>query len=160
MRTRSGAEARTTVLSGTDELMTELPPDPARLRAILAYLDERVAENETVGIYLRLQQSAVREALDRAQEQRSARPQPRSQRRSRAPALGAPNSTEGASGFAVERQKRAVGPEPARIHTADCTSGGAKHPIGAPEARAALTDPMVQACPFCRPDAALGMDLD
>ncbi|MFD8032826.1 DUF6233 domain-containing protein [Streptomyces sp. NPDC059717] len=138
--------------------MTELPPDPGRLRAILAYLDDRVAENETVGIYLRLQQSAVREALARTQEQRSARPQPRAQRRSSAPA--ATDSTKGAAGFTVERQKRAVGPEPARIHTADCTSGGAKHPIGAQEARAALTDPMVQACPFCRPDAALGMDLD
>ncbi|MFD0502504.1 DUF6233 domain-containing protein [Streptomyces chiangmaiensis] len=119
-----------------------------------------MAENETVGIYLRLQYDAVREALGRAEEQRSARPTPRSQRRSSAPALATTHHAKEASGFTVEQQKRAVGPEPARSHTADCTSGGTKHPIGAQEARAALMDPMVEACPFCRPDAALGMDLD
>ncbi|MGW9028269.1 DUF6233 domain-containing protein [Streptomyces sp. NPDC055722] len=139
--------------------MAELPPDPARLRAILAFLEKRVAENETVGIYLRLQRDAVREALTRAEGLEPTGPRARRGR----PTLPAPASsgrTTGAPGFTVERRKRAMGPEPARIHTDDCTTGGTKHPVGAEEARAALVDPTVEACPFCRPDAALGMDLD
>ncbi|MER7226466.1 hypothetical protein [Streptomyces rubradiris] len=43
--------------------MTELPPDPPRLRAILAHLDRQVAENDTIGRYLRLQRDAVRRHL-------------------------------------------------------------------------------------------------
>lgn len=139
--------------------MAELPPDPDRLRFILAYLEERIAENSTVGVYLRLQRDAVREALARAEEHPPTGPGPRTRRPQAPPALPVARGARETTGFAVERQRRAVGPEPARIHIGDCTTGGPKHPIGAQEARAALVDPMVEACPFCRPDAALGVDL-
>ncbi|WP_435279375.1 hypothetical protein [Streptomyces sp. 1222.5] len=49
--------------------MNELPPDPSRLRAILAYLDQRIAETESVATYLRLQTTAVRQALTAAEKQ-------------------------------------------------------------------------------------------
>ncbi len=45
--------------------MSELPPDSPRLRAILAHLDKQLAENETAGIYLRLQRRAVLAVLER-----------------------------------------------------------------------------------------------
>ncbi|GGJ50242.1 hypothetical protein GCM10010121_071650 [Streptomyces brasiliensis] len=64
------------------------------------------------------------------------------------------------TGFAAERQPRAIGPEPARIHIDDCLNAGPTHPITAQDARAALLDPMVQACEFCRPDTELGTDVD
>ncbi|MGQ5640515.1 MULTISPECIES: hypothetical protein [unclassified Streptomyces] len=43
--------------------MPHPPPDPPRLRAILAHLEKQLAENETVGIYLCLQRQAVLTAL-------------------------------------------------------------------------------------------------
>ncbi|MEU5176699.1 MULTISPECIES: DUF6233 domain-containing protein [Streptomyces] len=45
-----------------------------------------------------------------------------------------------------------VGPVPGRIE-------GTPHRIRADEARAALTDPTVTPCSFCRPDTDLGIDL-
>lgn len=61
--------------------MSELPPDPRRLRAILAhldkqlsdnaavaaYLDEQLADSKTVGTYLLLQRKAVQTALTQAE---------------------------------------------------------------------------------------------
>jgi hypothetical protein len=44
-----------------------LPPDPGRLRIILAFLNEQFAENETLTTYLRIQRDAVHEALARAE---------------------------------------------------------------------------------------------
>lgn len=44
-------------------VMSGLPPDPPRLRAILGHLERQIAETEAVGIYLRLQCDEVREAL-------------------------------------------------------------------------------------------------
>ncbi|MFF5438765.1 hypothetical protein [Streptomyces achromogenes] len=43
--------------------MTELPPGPPRLRAILAHLDRQVAQTDTIGRYLHLQRDTVRKAL-------------------------------------------------------------------------------------------------
>ncbi|MEU2875035.1 hypothetical protein [Streptomyces sp. NPDC007070] len=40
-----------------------LPPDPPRLRMILAYLERQIAETDVVGMYLRLQRDAVRKEL-------------------------------------------------------------------------------------------------
>jgi hypothetical protein len=48
--------------------MPDLPPDPPRLRAILAHLDKQLAENETAGISLRLQRQAVLTALEHAEQ--------------------------------------------------------------------------------------------
>lgn len=48
--------------------MSELPPDPPRLRAILAHLNQQLTENETVVIYLRLQRDAVQAALTRTEQ--------------------------------------------------------------------------------------------
>ncbi|MFD8741288.1 hypothetical protein ACFV06_41210, partial [Streptomyces sp. NPDC059618] len=54
--------------------MSELPPDPQRLRAILAHLDQQIAHTETIGTYLRLQRDAVQAALDRAEHPPARRP--------------------------------------------------------------------------------------
>ncbi|AVH56500.1 hypothetical protein C4B68_12785 [Streptomyces dengpaensis] len=53
--------------------MNELPPDPARLRTILAHLEAQLADEETVVTYLRLQQDAVRHALAVAEARRNRR---------------------------------------------------------------------------------------
>ncbi len=46
------------------------------------------------------------------------------------------------------------------IHSDDCSMiEGRSHPIADHDARAALTDPNVQACAFCRPESDLGMDV-
>lgn len=145
--------------------MTELPPDPARLRVILRYLDQQITDNDTIGFYLQLQRDAVHQALDHTQPPQ-AQPEPKPRRRGRLPkgATGlptfAPPRHDASSGFCLERQPRAVGPEPVRIHVDDCTSATETQPISAQDARAALLDPSVIACVFCRPDQELGMDLD
>ncbi|MGW3135930.1 DUF6233 domain-containing protein [Streptomyces sp. NPDC001139] len=143
--------------------MTELPPDPTRLRAILAYLDQQITDNDTIGFYLQLQRDAVHQALDDTQPTQA---QPKPRRRGRLPkgATGlptfAPPRHAASSGFCLERQPRAVGPEPVRIHVHDCTSVTDATPISAQDARATLLDPSVIACAFCRPDQELGMDID
>ncbi|MDO0936488.1 DUF6233 domain-containing protein [Streptomyces sp. DG2A-72] len=138
--------------------MSQLPPDPARLGVILAFLDRQIAEIETVAIYLRLQRNTVREALMRAE-----RPQPQ---RTKPPPKGAGPLTGFAPpasknvGFVVQQKRTPNGPEPALIHMADCTMiEGTPHRIRADEARAALTDPNIEPCQFCRPDTELGTDL-
>ncbi|MFE6620504.1 DUF6233 domain-containing protein [Streptomyces sp. NPDC057740] len=133
--------------------MAVLPPDARRLRAILAYLEARIAENETVGIYLRLQSDAVRTALAGAEETPRTPPAPERRR----PTL--PSFAPGHPGTYVVQQKRTPdGPEPAVIHTTDCTMiEGTPHPIRPHEARAALTDPNIEPCAFCRPDSELGI---
>jgi hypothetical protein len=138
--------------------MTELPPDPPRLRAILAHLERQVAENDTIGRYLRLQRDAVRKALTRAEQ-----PSPRGQRPAR-PVKGASlpafAPAHVGTGFVVQQKRTPAGPEPALIHLADCSMiEGTPHRIRADEARAALTDPTVAPCIFCRPDTELGIDL-
>ncbi|MFF5015005.1 DUF6233 domain-containing protein [Streptomyces sp. NPDC001165] len=108
-----------------------LPSDPPRLREILAYLDEQLAKTEAIAIYLRLQRDKVKAALARAEG-------PAHQERPRTP----------------------HGPEPAFIHLAYCTMiEGTPHRIRPDEARAALTDPKIEPCRFCRPDTELGTDL-
>lgn len=54
--------------------MNELPPDPPRLRAILAHLDKQIADTETVATYLRLQRHAVLTAISRAELKAIPRP--------------------------------------------------------------------------------------
>ncbi|MEU8691191.1 hypothetical protein [Streptomyces sp. NPDC048665] len=43
-----------------------LPPDPHRLRVILAFLNGQIADNDTLAAYLRIQRGAVHKALARA----------------------------------------------------------------------------------------------
>jgi hypothetical protein len=99
--------------------MSALPPDPPRLRAILAYLDKQLAENETVGIYLRLQRQAVLAALEHAE-----RP-PRQQRPARKVKGGGPLPGFAPppvnTGYVVQQKRTPHGHEPAVIHLADCT---------------------------------------
>jgi len=141
--------------------MSALPPDVPRLRAILRHLDEQIADNETVGVYLRLQREDVSKALARLVGPASAPPSRAIQQRPAVlPSFAGGRRGPESTGFVVERQPRAIGPEPARIHTEDCPHPGPTRPVTAHDARAALLDPMVQACGFCRPDTELGIDLD
>ncbi len=141
--------------------MSELPPDTRRLRAILAFLEEQITENETVATYLRLQHAAVRAALARAEGRTaSRRSQPGSSaaRPSALPSFAPNRSERRTTGFVVEQKRTPRGAEPAVIHTDDCTMiEGTPHPIRDHDARAALTDPTIEACAFCRPDSELGM---
>ncbi|MFI5814959.1 hypothetical protein ACIA7S_28870 [Streptomyces sp. NPDC051643] len=58
--------------------MSDLPPDPARLRAILAHLDRQLADTDTIRTYLRLQREQVQRALHAAgRPPRQSRPQVR-----------------------------------------------------------------------------------
>ncbi|WP_432196422.1 DUF6233 domain-containing protein [Streptomyces sp. bgisy027] len=149
--------------------MAELPPDARRLRAILAYLDEQIAGHETVGIYLHLQREAVRAALTRVENRQAPEP-PKSSRPSKSPRQRPRQAPAGLSpfapsremrqttGFVVQQKRTPNGPEPAVIHTGDCTMiEGTPHRIGDHDARAALTDPNIEPCAFCRPDSELGI---
>ncbi|MER5444780.1 DUF6233 domain-containing protein [Streptomyces sp. NPDC002764] len=137
--------------------MSALPPDAPRLRAILAFLEERISDHQAVGVYLRLQRDAVREALARAEGGRPAEGDgngPPRRRRPDAPDRGGRRST----GFVVQQKRTPDGPEPAMIHTDDCTMiDGPAHPVRGREARAALTEPDIAPCTFCRPDTELGV---
>jgi hypothetical protein len=142
--------------------VTELPPDPARLNAILRYLDEQITDHDAVETYLRLQRDAVRRALGETGRPPAPKPPPHpaNSHRPTAPPFAPTSRERQSTGFAVDRQPRAVGTEPARIHVDDCPSAVNPRPINSQEARAALLDPSVAACPFCRPDSELGMDID
>ncbi|GAA2383680.1 DUF6233 domain-containing protein [Streptomyces viridochromogenes] len=143
--------------------MFELPSDPPRLRMILDFLDEQVARNQTIGIYLSVQQKAVRHALSVAEgHAETARQQPRlrGRRALSSPAAGpAPSrSGRGSTGFMIERRRTPSGPEEVAVHQDDCTmTSDHTHRIGAHEARLALTETQLEACPFCRPDTELGI---
>lgn len=134
--------------------MSELPPDPPRLRAILAHLDNQLAENETVAIYLRLQRGAVQAALTKAEA-----PPPRRPRLPKGGAgLGPVTQISVRPAFAVQQKRTPRGPEPSIIHISDCSMiEGTPHPITEHDARVALTDPTIESCGFCRPDTELGI---
>ncbi|MFF7946991.1 DUF6233 domain-containing protein [Streptomyces griseorubiginosus] len=141
--------------------MSELPPDPPRLRAILAHLDKQLTDHETVGIYLRLQRDAVLAALARAEA-----PPPARRRGGHLPKGAAPLRSMGITHaptrprFVVQQKRTPRGPEPAIIHLGDCSMiEGTPHPISEHDARVSLTDPNLEACGFCRPDTELGMDV-
>ncbi|WP_405930336.1 DUF6233 domain-containing protein [Streptomyces sp. NBC_00827] len=129
--------------------MSELPSDPPRLRAILAHLERQLANNETVGIYLRLQRDAVRAALAVADRPtRTPTPSP-----ARPAARVSP-------GYLLERKIRTNHPMPPLVHVADCTMPSRPtKPITAEEVREALTNPAdppsMEECVFCRPSAPL-----
>jgi hypothetical protein len=152
--------------------MPDLPPDPERLRAIERWLDEQVASNETVGVYLRLQLDAVREALAKVEGEQPAEPRPepepeRPARQAKAAKRGAQKPPPlhtftqraggGASGFTVELRAQAVGDQRVIVHTADCSSAGPADAIDPHDARGAIVAG-AEPCRFCRPDAELGME--
>lgn len=139
------------------EHMSELPSDPPRLRAILAHLDRQLADNQTIGIYLRLQREAVQAALTTADRQKP----PPAQRRPAPRPAQAP--TDPATGYKMEPKKHPKAPQPALIHVADCTMNDRRTtPMTEHAARLALKDPIqpkiTEACPFCRPDTTLGIE--
>ncbi|MBK3563203.1 MULTISPECIES: DUF6233 domain-containing protein [unclassified Streptomyces] len=139
--------------------MSELPPDPPRLRAILAHLDHQLAETETIGTYLRLQRAAVQAALASAEAPAARRP-------GRLPKGGAQVRSMGMAQanprpqFIVQQRRTPRGPEPSIIHIADCSMiDGIPHTISEHDARVSLTDPTIEPCAFCRPDTELGIDV-
>ncbi|MDN3021525.1 DUF6233 domain-containing protein [Streptomyces sp. S.PB5] len=134
--------------------MSDLPPDPARLRVILEHLDKQIADNQIVGIYLRLQREAVQAALARAEA-----PPPRRPRLPKGGAgLGPMARISPRPQFVVQQKRTPRGPEPAIIHLGDCTMiEGTPHSISEHDARVSLTDPNLEPCAFCRPDTELGI---
>lgn len=138
--------------------MNELPPDPPRLRAILAHLDKQIADTETVATYLRLQRGAVLTAISRTERKAVPRPAPPAPQRPPAPATRRDSGGRPATRYIVERPTSAS--KTALVHTGDCTKGlTASRPIGADVAREVLTnDPKgFQACDACHPDTELGI---
>ncbi|WP_405924886.1 DUF6233 domain-containing protein [Streptomyces sp. NBC_00035] len=122
--------------------MNELPPDPARLRVILAHLEQQLANEETVVTYLRLQRDAVQRALNAAGQQR--RTQQREDR-----GLG------DGKGFMAERVMR-----PRRhvvLHVDDCPMANWQtRVITEAELRTSLHDPEAfHPCEFCQPQDRL-----
>jgi hypothetical protein len=143
--------------------MFELPPDPPRLRMILDFLDDQVARNQAIGIYLSVQQQAVQRALSVAEAQIAAARPPLRPHRSAAPGNPvtgiAPNLREGGvRGFTIEQRRTPNGPEEATVHAEDCTMASDRtHRVSTHGARLALTDAQLEACAFCRPDTELGL---
>lgn len=135
--------------------MTDLPPDPRRLREIQAYLEQQVAETEAVCIYLRLQRDAVRRALAEADAPAPQRPPP--PRPSPEPK---PEAAPSPDGYVFERRWSPKSPRAALIHTAACSMP--QHPTvpaTVDEVRLALKDPsrpaLIEPCQHCRPDTEL-----
>ncbi|MFG2885750.1 DUF6233 domain-containing protein [Streptomyces sp. NPDC048297] len=130
--------------------MSDLPSDPPRLHAILAYLDRQVADHETVGFYLRLQREAVRKAIaaaDPGSARRPRRERPAPQQRPAGP-------------FVSEQSPHVDGSAGVIIHVAGCEM--VKKPVasfGAEKARWALTKDRTfgKPCEHCRPGTRLGI---
>ncbi|MET9175820.1 DUF6233 domain-containing protein [Streptomyces misionensis] len=135
--------------------MSDLPPDPPRLRAILEHLERQVAEAETIGIYLRLQRDEVRRALARATSAPT---------RARTPQRHEPPRRTPPAEYLMEPKSGPDDPLPVVVHVGACTiRQGRRTPsaISARQARMVLTDTVIGAepCPICRPENKLGIDL-
>ncbi|MFG3585158.1 DUF6233 domain-containing protein [Streptomyces sp. NPDC047990] len=143
--------------------MSELPPDPPRLRAILAHLDKQLADTDTVRMYLQLQRQQVQHALDAAGRapDRGTRQAPR-----RAPELPSAGPTArplngptgDGSGFMLEQKKHPTHPNPATLHVDSCTMATQKTlALNGGELQAALREGEdVAPCEFCRPQSKIG----
>ncbi|MFI1607786.1 DUF6233 domain-containing protein [Streptomyces griseofuscus] len=135
--------------------MSDLPPDPPRLRAILEHLERQVAETETIGIYLRLQRDEVRKALARATSAPT---------RVRTPQRPELQQRTPPAEYLMESKSGPDDPLPVVVHVGTCTiRQGRRTPsaISAQQARMVLTDTVMGAepCPICRPENKLGIDL-
>ncbi|MFF4709254.1 DUF6233 domain-containing protein [Streptomyces sp. NPDC001297] len=144
--------------------MSELPSDAPRLRAILAHLDQQIADTDTIGTYLRLQRDAVQAALSRTGHTttpRSALPTP--QRRPRQLPQGQPQGGTASPpvGLVTEEQRKDGGPSGGMIHTAACMPHMQLRPITPETARQVLAkdSAFFTPCPLCRPDTDLGIDV-
>ncbi|MFE3526997.1 DUF6233 domain-containing protein [Streptomyces sp. NPDC059161] len=142
--------------------MNELPPDPSRLRAILAYLEKQLADEETVVTYLRLQVDGVRRALAVAENRKPANAaSPTPHRAPAAHSMLGPAATRAerqTPGFMIEQRRTPTGPLETAVHLDDCTmTSDRTHPVSSHEARLALTDAQLESCAFCRPDTELGI---
>ncbi|MCX4575639.1 DUF6233 domain-containing protein [Streptomyces sp. NBC_01571] len=142
--------------------MSDLPPDPQRLRAILAHLDQQLASQATVATYLQLQRDAVRRALAAAERPtrapvRHGRQERRAQRTAEPPASKLRPGT-----YMLEPKLGPQHPRAPYIHVGGCPmTQRDPSPCTPEEARLALTQSTVGAepCDFCRPDTALGIDV-
>ncbi|MFD5753580.1 DUF6233 domain-containing protein [Streptomyces sp. NPDC127033] len=142
------ARSRPHVSDGRPAARAALPPDPARLRVILAHLDRQIAETDTIGTWLRLQREAVRHALSAADA-----PVAPASERQREQAGPLPRARPGP--YKLEPKIRPDHPRPPYIHVGDCTmTQRSASSCSAAEARLALTQAVVgaEACGFCRPD--------
>ncbi|MFF4902922.1 DUF6233 domain-containing protein [Streptomyces sp. NPDC001068] len=140
--------------------MNELPPDAPRLRAILAHLDQQIADTDTVGTYLRLQRGAVVSAISRAERQAIPRPVIAAPKRPPALADRRDTAVHPSARFIIELPEKAG--QAAPIHTSSCTKTLTRsRPIEADLARQGLVnDPRgFTACTMCRPDTELGIDV-
>ncbi|MEU1596058.1 DUF6233 domain-containing protein [Streptomyces sp. NPDC005708] len=132
--------------------MSELPPDPVRLRVILAWLEGQVTDNATVDTFMGLQRDTVAQALAQAAEgEQSAEPPPAPP--AKPPRMtGLPTFTGGGPGFKTVERGDLVS-----LHLADCdVDDGPTRRADAHEAVAALRDGLA-ACIMCRPDLELGV---
>lgn len=125
----------------------------------MAYLEQQLADEETVVTYLRLQADGVRRALAVAENRKPTDPGPH--RPPAAPAMLGPASTRAerkTPGFMIEQRRTPSGPLEAAVHIDDCTmTSDRTHRVSAHEARLALTDAQLESCAFCRPDTELGI---
>ncbi|MER6443106.1 DUF6233 domain-containing protein [Streptomyces sp. NPDC001185] len=141
--------------------MSDLPPDPARLRAILAHLDRQLADADTIRTYLRLQREEVQRALQAASRParptRSTRPQLRpALTPAPFPAERSPSGPTGVGdGYMLEIKRHPTDPRPGVLHVDSCTMANRKtSPISAAQFRVAIRDTeYIETCSFCRPEA-------
>jgi hypothetical protein len=144
--------------------MGDLPPDAERLHAILRWLEKQTADNDIVGVYLRVQRDAVLRALADVEDGERRLPvvgssQPPARRSTPAVPVPASDPRRPGKPFKLERMRTPNGPVPTAVHTADChMAGDLAHAVNATEARLALTESGLPACQYCRPDLELGLD--
>ncbi|MFJ5638675.1 DUF6233 domain-containing protein [Streptomyces sp. NPDC093223] len=144
--------------------MSELPPDPPRLREILAHLDQQLASTETLTTYLRLQRNAVQTALTRAERTPGPRPvlaAPRQQPRQLQQGRPTGSAQAPPVGLVIEEQRKDGHPSGGMIHTASCMPHMQLRPITPDVARQVLAKDgaFFTPCPLCRPDTELGIDV-
>lgn len=138
------------------EHVNELPPDAARLRVILAWLDKQIADNATVGTYLQLQRDAVARALKGAQGAQQPRRPARQPPRSRPGRLNAFPGSRDQIGFKTVERSGEGGAVFVSLHLGDCDlDEGPTRRLDAHDAYVALSDGLA-ACAVCRPDDVLG----
>jgi hypothetical protein len=134
-----------------------LPPDAARLHAILRHLDAAIAENEVVHTYLDLQRGRVLAALRAVEGPESSFEPPHAVREE----YRRPDAGGLGTGFKLDRARTPDGPVATSVHLDDCKMiSGLARPLTTEEARAALVTEQLEACGFCRPDTELGIDID
>ncbi|MEV5986824.1 DUF6233 domain-containing protein [Streptomyces sp. NPDC052051] len=138
--------------------MSALPPDAPRLRAILRHLEEQIADNETLGVYLRLQRDAVRAALTRAEAAAARTPTERvtaGRVTAGQVAVGQVATEHVGTGYVIEPKPYPQHPKPALIHRADCTAPRrATMPVAPEQAQLGLRKDAkhIAACEVCAPE--------